>query len=353
MSLPSTFKAALLKEGAGRHTITDRPLNPPGNNEVNIRVTATAINPVDWKIRDSGTYFLKTFPAVLGSDAAGEIVSVGNGVADFAVGDRVFFQGIVGNYDASTFQQYCRMPAALVGKTPASITDDQAAGVTLATIAGITGLYDKTGRGLAPPPWDEGGDRAGNGKAIVVLGGSSSVGQYVIQLARLAGFERIVTNASLTHEERLKSHGAHVVLDRKTAGAQDFVAALNGLPLDCVYDGISLGETQKLGVEILQTAGSKSCVVTVLPADSEAQALGASKEPKVEIRAILGLGSKPELRHLSEPLMKSLGGEDGWLASGQYVPNRPVVVEGGLDKLDEALDKNRAGVSGEKVIIRP
>jgi NADPH:quinone reductase-like Zn-dependent oxidoreductase len=175
----------------------------------------------------------------------------------------------------------------------------------------------------------------------------------VIQLARLSGYERIITNASLTHEERLKSHGAHVVLDRKKAGAQDFISALNGLPLDSVFDGISLGETQKLGVEILQNAGSKSSVITVLAADSEAQSLGSSKEPKVDVRQILGLGSKPELRYLSEPLMKKLGGEDGWLASGQFVPNRTVVVDGGLDKIDEALDKNKAGVSGEKVVIRP
>ncbi|KIA75405.1 hypothetical protein HK57_00124 [Aspergillus ustus] len=353
MSVPSSFKAALLNEGSQKHTISSRSLGPLGKDEVAIRITATAINPVDWKIRDHG-YFLKTFPAILGSDAAGEIVSVGESVADFAPGDRVFFQGIIGNYAASTFQQYCRMPAALVGKTPAAISDDQAAGICLATVAGVTGLYDKTGRGLAPPPWAAGGERAGNGKAIVVLGGSSSVGQYVIQLARLAGYERIVTNASLTHAERLKSHGAHVVLDRKQAGPRDFISAVNDLPLDFVFDTISMGETQKLGVDILHAANAQqSCVVTVLAADAEAQKLGSAREPKVEIRQILGLGSNPALRYLSEPLMKNLGGEDGWLASGKFVPNRPVVVDGGLEKLDEALDKNKAGISGEKVVIRP
>ncbi|KAL2847558.1 chaperonin 10-like protein [Aspergillus pseudoustus] len=352
MPVPSSFKAALLNEGSQKHAIAERSLGPLGKDEVAIRITATAINPVDWKIRDHG-FFLKSFPAVLGTDAAGEIVSVGDSVSNFSRGDRVFFQGIIGNNDASTFQQYCRMPAALVGKTPASIGDDQASGICLATVAGITGIYDKTGRGLAPPPWAEGGERAGNGKAIVVLGGSSSVGQYVIQLARLSGYERIVTNASLTHEARLKSHGAHVVLDRKQAGPRDFISALNDLPLDFVFDSISMGETQKLGVDILHAANAQSCVVTVLAADAEAQKLGAAKEPKVEIRQILGLGSNPALRYLSEPLMKNLGGEDGWLATEKFVPNRTVVVDGGLDKLDEALDKNKAGVSGEKVIIRP
>lgn len=351
MASPSTFKAALLHEGSSNHTITERSLAALGADEVQIKITATAINPVDWKIRDTG-FFLKTFPAVLGSDAAGEIAAVGSKVSNFTVGDRVFFQGIVGNYDASTFQQYCKMPAALVAKTPDSISDDQAAGISLATIAAVTGLYDKTGRGLAPP-WSDGGDRAGNGKAIVVLGGSSSVGQYVIQLARLSGYSRIVTNASLTHEELLKKLGAHVVLDRKQAGPQDYIAAVNGLPIDFVYDSISLAETQALGVDVLHEANTKSCVVTVLGADADAQSRGASKQPKVEVRQIMGLGSKPELRYLSEPLFERLGGRDGWLAAGHFVPNRPVVVDGGLDSIDEALDKNKAGVSGEKVVIHP
>ncbi|KAL4804563.1 chaperonin 10-like protein [Aspergillus unguis] len=352
MSLPSTVQAAILQEKGGKHVVAERQLGSLGADEVGIRITATAINPVDWKIRDSG-FLLKEWPAVLGSDAAGEIAAVGSNVSNFNVGDRVFFQGILTKYDYSTFQKYCKMPAALVGKTPKSVSDDQAAGVCLATLAAVTGLYDKTGRGLAPPPWEKNGNQAGSGKGIVVLGGSSSVGQYVIQLARLSGYDRIVTNASLTHEAHLKRLGAHVVLDRKGASAADFVAALNGLKLDFVFDSISLHDTQILGVEVLQAAGSESTVVTVLSAEADAQSLGASKSPRAEVRQVMGLGSSPDLRYLSEPLMQNLGGEDGWLATGQFIPNRPILVDGGLGRLDEALDKNKAGVSGEKVVIRP
>ncbi|KAL3473857.1 chaperonin 10-like protein [Aspergillus californicus] len=352
MAPRAPFRAATIPEKLASHTVTTRTLEPLAPTEVLIRVTATAINPVDWKIRDHGI-FLKSYPAILGSDAAGEIVETGAEVSNFAPGERVFFQGIVGNYDASTFQEYCKMPASLVGKTPKNITDEQAAGVCLATVAAVTGMYDQTGRGLPSPPWGQDGGSVGKGKAIVVIGGSSSVGQYVIQLARLSGYERIITNASLTHEKLLKSLGATVVLDRKKAGPGDFEAALNGIQLDFVFDTISLKETQILGVEILHKSNSASVVVTVLGAEEEAQLLGSIKQPKVEVRQVMGLGSLPTLRYLTEPLMKTLGGEDGWLATGKYRPNRPVVVEGGLDKLDEALDKNRAGVSGEKVVIRP
>ncbi|PWY80862.1 GroES-like protein [Aspergillus sclerotioniger CBS 115572] len=353
MSLPTTFKAAVVPEPHAQHTIADRCLPALESNQVAIKITATAVNPVDWKIRDYNV-FLKEYPAVLGSDAAGEIVATGSNVSTHAVGDRVFFQGIIGNYPASTFQQYCIMPAELVSKTPANISDDQAAGISLASIAVVTGFYDQTGHAIAPAPWAENGTEAGKGKAIAIIGGSSSVGQYAIQFARLSGFDRIITNASAAHHEFLKSLGAHVVLDRKTATAEEFVAAAGDLPLSYVYDSISVKETQKLGVEIGQASkGAANRVVTVQFVDQEAAQLGQSKEPKVEIKQILGLGSSPALRHLSEPFAKAIGGGYGWIAKGLFVPNRVRLIQGGIGAVEEALKTNKDGVSGEKVVFRP
>ncbi|TGJ78282.1 hypothetical protein E0Z10_g10482, partial [Xylaria hypoxylon] len=137
--MPTTFKAAVVPEAGAQHSIEDRELSPLQPDEVAIKITATAINPVDWKIRDYRVP-LDGFPAVLGSDAAGEVAAVGSAVTDFAIGDRVFFQGIVGKYDSSTFQQYCKMPARLLAKTPRDISDEQAAGISLATIAVVTGF---------------------------------------------------------------------------------------------------------------------------------------------------------------------------------------------------------------------
>lgn len=175
MSLPSSFKAAFISEKGAKATIAERSLPQLKTGEVAIKITATAINPVDWKIRDSGM-FVKEWPLVLGSDAAGQVVALGPETSRFAVGDRVFFQGIIGQIDSSTFQQYCKMPEALLSKTPNNITDEEAAGIHLTTVAVVTGFYDKSGQGLAAP-WDEGGDQVGKGKSIIIIGGSSSVGQ--------------------------------------------------------------------------------------------------------------------------------------------------------------------------------
>lgn len=353
MGVPGTFKAAVVPSPGAQHTVTDRALPALSAGEVAIKITATAINPVDWKIRDY-KIFIKEYPAVLGSDAAGEIAAVGSEVTGFSVGERVFFQGIIGQYDSSTFQQYCKMPAALVARTPASITDDQAAGIMLASVAVLTGFFDTTGHGL-PAPWDAGGESAGKGKAIVVLGGSSSVGQYAIQMAKISGFERIVTNSSARHIDHLKALGADVVLDRAVQnGAEDFQAAIGGLPLAFVFDAISEKGTQIQGVNILAATKTQgSHVIVVQAVNAEAKELGASQEPKVDVKQVMGLGSRPDLRYLSEPLVKHLGGEDGYIAKGRFVPNRPLVVGGGLGGLEDALAKNKHGVSGEKVVIRP
>lgn len=346
----------MVHEPGAQNVVSDRSLAPLESGEVAIKITATAINPVDWKMRDHKA-FINSYPAILGSDAAGTIAAIGPDVSGFSIGDRVFFQGIIGKYDSSTFQQYCKMPAVLVSKTPSNISDEQAAGIGLATMAVVTAFYDKEGHGLTAP-WEDGG-QVGKGKAVVIIGGASSVGQYAIQLARLSGFERIITNASAANHEFLKKLGAHLVLDRAHSSPEEFRAAIGELPLDFVFDSISAKSTQILGVQIIQaTKITNSELVTVHVVhpdaiDPDAVALGQSEEPKVDVKRILGIGSSPALRYLSEPLARNLGGEDGYIAKGLFIPNRPRVVPGGLNALEEALALNKKGVSGVKIVLRP
>jgi NADPH:quinone reductase-like Zn-dependent oxidoreductase len=357
MPLPSAFQGCEVLTPKARLTLVQRKLPALGPNEVGIRITATAINPVDHKMRDHDA-FIKEYPAVLGSDAAGVVVAIGADVKGLRVGDRVFFQGIIGNYDSSTFQQYCKMPAELLSKTPENISDEEASGIMLATMAVVTAFYAEEGHGMTPP-WEEGGRYVGKGRSIIIIGGASSVGQYAIQMARLSGYERIVTNASSTNHDFLKSIGAHVVLERSVSTPTAFFDAMGGFPLDFAFDAISGPATQKLGIEILQkanVAGSHLVTVHVVVPDvpnPEAKALGQSQKPYVEIKQVLGIGSWPTLRPLSEPLARFLGGPDGYIAQGLFVPNRPHIVPGGLAAVEEALDVNKNGVSGRKVVIRP
>lgn len=213
----------------------------------------------------------------------------------------------------------------------------------------------------------------GKEKALVVIGGSSSVGQYAIQLARLSGFSRIATNASPANIGLLQSLGAHVVLDRtQQSRPEDFQAALEGVPLAGVVDCISAQDTGLLGIKIVRLLGGTDTLVRV-PANMDdvlslvagdggvvepemaklARTKGEGDQTELKLKGIVGIGSAPYLRYLSEPWMNHLGGTKGYIAKGLFIPNRPVVVANGLRAIDEALEKNKKGVSGEKVVVRP
>ncbi|UZJ52429.1 hypothetical protein CBS101457_001749 [Exobasidium rhododendri] len=359
---PTKHRAAFVGKGT-KAQVLERDTPKPKDDEVLIKVTSTAINPVDWKIRD-WAFYVKEWPTILGSDAAGVVVDLGKGVkGDYKVGDRVFFQGIIGVQDHSTFQEYITMPAELIGHTPESITDDEAAGVSLACMAVIAAFYHKDGLDIQPPPWQDGGAKAAAGKSIIILGGSSSVGQYAIQLARLSGFSNIVTASSPSHHPRLKELGATVVLDRTKSSPQDYAEATKPYPVGAVLDSISSPETGVEAVRILQAANpkgvpsaaglSQSTVIHLI--DIKPEIFEAAKEPgkaEILVKVVWGIGSAPHLRKTAIEFMKAISGEGGYLAKGSIVPNRPLVIRGGLAHLEEALAKNKDGVSGQKVVLK-
>jgi len=76
-------------DGKGKQLrVAESEIPKAGADEVVIRNFAAAVNPVDWKIQDSGM-FIKNWPTVLGCDVAGEIYEVGSNVKRFGKGDRV------------------------------------------------------------------------------------------------------------------------------------------------------------------------------------------------------------------------------------------------------------------------
>ena len=85
-----TEQKALFLEtpGNGEWKVRSRNIQKPGPGEVLVKIHATALNPVDWKIR-AYNFFITEYPAILGSDASGTIAGLGEGVTSFAVGDQV------------------------------------------------------------------------------------------------------------------------------------------------------------------------------------------------------------------------------------------------------------------------
>jgi NADPH:quinone reductase-like Zn-dependent oxidoreductase len=87
-TLPTEQKALLLDSQQGNFTLGISKVYRPGPRQLLLKVKATALNPVDWKIQKFG-FFVTDFPAVVGTDISGEVIAVGEGVTKFKVGDPV------------------------------------------------------------------------------------------------------------------------------------------------------------------------------------------------------------------------------------------------------------------------
>jgi len=91
--MSSSQKALFLDKKFGDLTVGETVIPKPGPGELLIKILATSLNPVDWKIQKYGIY-IEEFPTILGTDIAGDVVEVGEGVTSFRVGDRVYVMAL-------------------------------------------------------------------------------------------------------------------------------------------------------------------------------------------------------------------------------------------------------------------
>ncbi|KAJ3552136.1 hypothetical protein NM688_g4313 [Phlebia brevispora] len=349
--IPTKQQALVLPEKQGKFVVREVDVPKPGPGEVLVRAEAVALNPVDWIVQATGMFFTQ-YPAILGWEAAGTIVQLGEGVASVVVGDKVLHPGVIGDGNKlSTFKQYNATPADLVAKIPANLSVDQAASIPLALDTAALGLYarpgERGGASLSPAPWEAGGRGKYRGQPFVVLGGASSVGQYAIQLARLSGFSPIIATASLKNADYLKSLGATHVIDRYLP-RDSAVAAVRDItkePIFVAYDTISTEDTQQIGYEVL-TSGGTLVNVTLnrfIPKEK--------MTPDKRITDIFGSPFIPDRRELAVGLYRHI---TSLFSSGELKPNHVEVLPGGLAGIPAGLDKLQKGeISAVKLIVRP
>nr|BAK40869.1 medium-chain dehydrogenase/reductase like protein [Phanerochaete sordida] len=340
----STQKALVVLEPKGAFAVQDRDIQEPGAGEVLVELRATALNPVDWKIQ-AFDFFITEYPAVLGTDGAGVVVKVGAGVTNVAVGDKVLFQGYFDNRRA-TFQQYAVVASEIVAKIPPNLSFEEASTIPLTLATAALALYSPKPQGIAlAAPWEAGNRGKYAGEPIVVIGGSSSVGQQVIQFARLSGFSPIITTASPSNSALLKSLGATHIIDRSAPLSElpAAVQAITSAPVKVAYDAISAPDTQNAAYDVLAPGGK---LVIVL-----AQAVDAGRlTPQKEVVHVFGSVQAPDNRKVGASLYAAL---PGLLASGEIKPNKVEVLPGGLAGIPAGLEKLRAGVSALKLVARP
>lgn len=334
-------KALVLPVKQGTFTLQSINIPTPGSGQLLVKVHAAALNPADWIVQKYGI-LVENYPTVLGSDIAGIVEAVGDGVQGFEQGDRVFSQGSIDGLRAG-FQQDSLFNANITAKIPADMTFDQAATIPLGLATAARGLYtpsapessESEGTQLTAP-WEGDGRGKYTGKPLVVFGASSSVGQYVLQLARLSGFSPIIGTASLRHTDYLKSLGATHIIDRALPAdsLRSEVEKITSEPLEVIYNVVPQAATQDIAFDLLAPSG---CLVTVLPLAKAEYSKRVIWVPRNHAVVVSLYKALPDL--LKEAAIR---------------PNRVVLLHGGLDGVVGGLEQLESNlVSGVKLVVRP
>jgi NADPH:quinone reductase-like Zn-dependent oxidoreductase len=238
----------------------------PQTGEVLVRVRAAGINQVDTISRQFPvpvTSGAKDLPYILGWDISGEVVALGAGVTQFAVGGQVYgmprFPG-----EAKAYSQYTAVPAEDLARKPQRISHEEAAGVPLAGLTAWQSLFDIA--------------HLEAGQSIFISGGSGGVGHYAVQLAKWKG-AKVFATTSTRNVALVRDLGADVVIDYTQ---QDFRDAVKDV--DVVLD--TIGENVlKHAFEVVRRGG----VVVSLPAQKGVGALGEQLAPRYGVTFSLPL----------------------------------------------------------------
>ncbi|HLS24423.1 MAG TPA: quinone oxidoreductase [Beutenbergiaceae bacterium] len=204
--------------------IAERPEPAPGPGQVAVEVAAAGVNFYDTYVR-SGVYQAQ-FPLVPGNEGAGEVVAVGDGVSDVAVGDRVAWAGSSGN----SYADYLAIDADKVVPVPDGLDLYTAAALPLQGMTAhmlIDGVHDLR-----------------ESEDVLLTAGAGGVGLLLTQLAKSRGARVFTTVSTEEKEELSRDAGADEVIrydrftDMTTELSRTVRDLTDGVGVHVAYDGV-------------------------------------------------------------------------------------------------------------------
>ena len=210
-SLPITDENALMDVELAKPAASGR--------DVLVKINSIAVNPVDFKIRlrvspENGE------PKILGWDAVGEVVEVGDDVQILNVGDRVYYAGDLTRQGANA--EFQLVDERIVGRAPKSLSDSEAAALPLTAITAWELLFQH----LALEK-QQAGKTQKTDETVLVVGAAGGVGSIMLQLLKtLTGATVIATASRESSKQWVKGLGADYVVDHRQPLAEQ-ITALN------------------------------------------------------------------------------------------------------------------------------
>ena len=315
----------------------------PGPHELLVKNEVIAFNPVEFKIAKLGIFPLK-YPAILGSTFAGTVEAVGSQIMDFQIGERVVVSkkfGVEGN-QYGAYQRYVVVGDIMVSKIPANV-DPAVPASLMMNLTCVAGLF--TGRlGLDKPVLN--GSTQAKGQKALIYGGSSSFGSLSVQYLSQAGYT-VITTSSPKNRDFVSKLGAVAVIDHTLEPNALVDQLVAEGPFNTVVDMIALPNTVTVAARVLAAQhGGK--LYTVQPA------FGPEKLPD-GVERVFEPWSNPLYEEKNRDLLQWVTRTylpEG-LSQGVITPLPVEKMSGGLDGINEALDRLQRGISGVRLVADP
>jgi NADPH:quinone reductase len=215
------MKAILVRQFGGPEVLKleEAPTPKPAAGQVLVRIHAAGVNPYDTYMR-AGTYAVKPpLPYTPGSDGAGVIEAVGDGVNKVKPGDHVYTAKTV----TGAYAEYSLALEGQVHPLPAKISFSQGAGVWVPYGTAYHALFHSA--------------KARASETVLVHGASGGVGSAAVQMARAMGLTVFGTAGTSKGLELVKREGAHQVFDHSKSGcAEEIMKATGGRGVDIILE---------------------------------------------------------------------------------------------------------------------
>src|SRR5580704_1836421 len=215
------MKAILVHEFGGPEVLKleEVPTPKPAAGQVLVRIHGVGVNPYDTYMR-AGTYAIKPpLPYTPGSDAAGVVEAIGEGVKKVKPGDRVYTARTV----TGAYAEYALALEGQVHELPEKISFGQGAGVWVPYGTAYHALYHSA--------------QAHASETVLVHGASGGVGSAAVQIARAMGLTIFGTAGTQKGIDLVKREGANHVFDHSKAGYQDeIMKATGGRGVDMILE---------------------------------------------------------------------------------------------------------------------
>ncbi len=333
------MRAAVVHEHGGLDRIVleeDWPEPDPEPGWVQLRVTATSLNYHDLFSRRGMPGIRLPLPLVIGSDIAGEVARLGEGVEGIALGDRVLVDpllpslGMIGERWDGGRAELCVAHASQLVPIPAGVPDEVAAAIPLAYATAHRMMVTRA--------------KVNARDTVLVLGASGGVGMACLLLAKLAGATVLACASSAEKRERLTALGADHTLDSTGAELREAVWEIVGKPRVTGTGGVDLVVNSTGG-------GTWNDSTRCMKAGGRLVTCGATA----------GFEETLDLRYVWT-FEHSLLGSNGWrrgdittmlehAASGALVPVIDRVVP--LDEIREAERRMEDREVFGKIVVRP